>query len=166
MSARDWDVKSAEDSGNFVLLKPGNYPFTVQGLERGIYEGGANIGRCPKAKVTLEVDGGAQGVTDVTTTILLDTKVEWKIGQFFKSMGYPKTEDGKRVIDWAGCVGKTGWCRVENREFLGNDGKPKSTNEVKEFLDPERTINAGPDEQDPTPPLQPQPQMAATQSRF
>ena len=156
MSALDWNMAESEDSGNFVLLKPGNYPFTVKALERGVYEGGQNIGRCPKAKLTLSVDGCGQGVTDVNTTILLDSKVEWKIGQFFKSLGYGKTEDGKRVVDWAGCIGKSGWCRVENREFLGNDGKMKKSNEVKQFLDPETTINAGPDEQEPTPPLQPQ----------
>ena len=36
MSALDWDMTESEDSGAFVLLKPGNYPFTVKSLESGV----------------------------------------------------------------------------------------------------------------------------------
>lgn len=163
MGALDWTMTEADAGASFVLLKPGNYPFTVKMLERGRHDGSAKIGACPKATITIGIDGGAQGSTDSKVTLILDSTLEWKIGAFFKAIGAPENPStGKVVVNWNDIIGKQGWCRVETRTYTGNDGKQHETNDVKYFIDPTATVNAGPDPEEQAPaPLPQTPQYPA-----
>ena len=56
-TAMDWD-STIENDSTFTLLPEGVYPFTVTGFERARHNGSAKLDPCPKAVLTIEIDGG------------------------------------------------------------------------------------------------------------
>ena len=138
----DWDGE-VTDNG-FTLLEDGDYRFTVAKLERERYEGGEKIGPCPRAKVTLSVDV-PNGKATVTDSMLLHTKVQWRIIRFFEGLGFEPGEDGKMRMHWNEVEGKTGICRIVQKPNY-NDAS-KSHNEVERYYKPEEFggLTLGPD---------------------
>ena len=114
--ALDWDGY-VEDTGGFLLLDEGFYPFTVTALERERFEGSEKMAPCPRAKLTLEVVAGNRA-TKVTDRLLLSTKTQWRISQFFESLGFKKEESGKIAMHWNEIVGRSGWIEVGVREYI------------------------------------------------
>lgn len=136
--AMDWDETEAVDDGSgFVLLPEGTYPFEVVKLEKERYAGGEKMPACPRAVVHLAVDAGDAGKATVHESILLHTRVQFRVAKFFEALGYPKNpETGAVKIDWSSVVGKTGTARIGVRKYTKN-GEERETNEVKEFVAPE-----------------------------
>ena len=133
MTAFNWDSKISNDGGDFVLLEPGIYPFSVKAFEKGYYNGGGKIPACPKAQLTLRVGTGANA-SDVPDGILLDSSLEWKICQFFNSIGMRRHGE-EFTMNWDAIVGKTGYLEIEHREYE-KDGEKRKTNQVKKYIDP------------------------------
>ena len=133
MTAFNWDSTIENDGGDFVLLDPGVYPFTVKSLEKSFHNGGGKIPACPKALLTLRVGEGAN-VSDVTDSILLDDSLEWKICQFFKAIG-ARGHGEKYKMNWDSVVGCTGHLEISHREYE-KDGETRKANQVKKYLDP------------------------------
>lgn len=130
----NWDDTIENDGNGFVLLDEGDYTFTVTGFERGSYPGGAKIPPCNVAKLTLTVDTAASS-TQIKCDLLLYKSLEWKISSFFRSIGMKK--HGERlVMNWNGILGESGMAHIGQREYTGNDGQVRKTNEVKYFMDP------------------------------
>lgn len=129
----DWNSTISNDGGDFTVLEPGVYPFRVKTFERAYYNGGANIPPCPMAKLVLRVGSGA-AVSDVFENLYLDDVQEWKLCQFFTAIGDRKHGETLQP-DWDNIVGKTGWCRIKNREYT-KDGETRTTNQVEAYLDP------------------------------
>ena len=128
-----WDSAIEDDGQGFILLPEVDYDFTVTGFERGQHGGSAKVPACPKALLTLSVDTPS-GVAQVKTSLLLYKTVEWKLSSFFRSIGQKK--HGERlVMDWNAVLGSSGRAHIVQREFTGNDGTQKKTNDVDYFID-------------------------------
>lgn len=124
-----WDDQITQESA-IPLLKPGVYPFTVAKLERKRFNGSAKMSPCNMAELTLSVAG-----TTVTAKLFLNSKVEWKLSQFFTCIGQKKPGEPLRP-NWNAVIGATGRCKIEERDWVGKDGSDRYSNEVAEFLPP------------------------------
>lgn len=132
----DWDMEEVEDAESFesVLLPPGKYPFRVVKLTREYFEGSANAPAGPRARLQLEIDGGAAGKGVAFERILLNKKSAWRIATLFASCGYGVNDKGHRTIDWDTIEGKTGVATFKIHEYNGNQ-----SNEVDKFLSAEKS---------------------------
>ena len=132
----DWDSEITKDTQEFVLLPEGNYPFMVQGLEKGLYEGDSEkIGKgCPMAVLKIVVYGGDLGNTSITDRLYLSSSMEWKLGSFFRCIGQ-KSHGQAYKMDWNNVIGKQGLCKVKIRNYTGNDGQPKQANQIDKYLE-------------------------------
>ena len=129
----DWDSPIEDDGSGFVLLPEGDYDFIVSGFDRGQYNGSANIPACPKAMLTLSFDT-ANGVAQIKQDLFLCKKMEWKIAQFFRCLGMKK--HGERLLPkWDQVLGASGRAHVTQRDYIGNDGTNKKSNNIAYFLD-------------------------------
>jgi hypothetical protein len=146
------------EGGTYTLLPEGEYPFTVKMFEQGYHQPseGGKIGECKKAMITLTVDGGEHGQADIKVDFFLWSTVEWKIHQFFRSIGDRKHGE-KGTPNWKAVFRKTGWCKVKHRQGT-NKHSDKKFNEVDYFIYPEDAPSGA---QTPSPPPQaPAPQTA------
>ena len=83
---KDWTWEIKNDGDEFKPLKPGIYPAKIRRFEQAEHPGSAKIPPCPKAVLTLAVDTG-DGVQEVLTSLLVHPKMEWKLSEFFRSIG-------------------------------------------------------------------------------
>lgn len=130
-----WDDEIENESGGWVLLPEGEYDFVVEGFERGRHNGSSKIPPCNKAVLTLGIDS-PQGHASVTCNLFLYDRYEWKLCQFFTSIGARK--HGERLrMNWNQVLGARGRCKVTVRPYTGNDGKERQANDIDRFLEPE-----------------------------
>lgn len=133
MAHMDWNDSVSNDGGDFKLLEPGIYPFTIKHVEKSYVENASSrYSGAKKAIVTLRVNGE----TDVTDGIILDTDLEWKICQFMVGAGIRKHGETKEMNwDNSFLVGKTGYVEIEHREYQ-KDGETRKANQVARYIDP------------------------------
>lgn len=139
--ALDYDGTLQEVPDNeFEPVAPGEYTYEVEAVERGQFNGSDKMGACPIAKVRIRLlDEPRHAV--MFENLMLNSKVAWKIGLFFKSCGLRPVDAGKDVplrMDWPGSIGRQGRCKVTTREYKG-----KTYNDV-EFLKPQVAAPANP----------------------
>lgn len=140
MQILGWDDE-VEEGSPFVLLPEGNYPFTITGLEKGIYEKPANReskipANCPKATVTLEFTTSTGEKSTLTENFYLYKKMQWKINQFFTSIGAPKNPEGKVKMNWGTVLGAKGAASLVVNDYTDRSGNPAQNNRIKDFLEP------------------------------
>lgn len=129
-----WDDEIENESGGWVLLPEGEYDFVVESFERGRHNGSTKVPPCNKAILTLGIDS-PQGHASVTCNLFLYDRYEWKLCQFFTSIGARK--HGERLrMDWSKVLGARGRCKVTVRPYVGNDGKERQANDIDRFLEP------------------------------
>ena len=121
-----WDDEINQEGG-FIVLAPGEYPFTVKGYERSRSQGSDKLPPSNMAIVEIEVGG-----TTVKEFLIMHTKAEWKLSQFFISIGMKKKGEPLRM-NWPGVIGKTGMCKIKNETREG-----KTYNRIEEFLEPKQ----------------------------
>lgn len=138
----DWNDIIENDS-SFTLLPEGTYPFTVKSFERGEHAGSAKMPACKKAVLTLEVDGGALGTTEITENLFLHSRAEWKLCQFFTAIGQRKRGEQLRM-DWNAVPGSRGMCALVVNEYKNKDGEDRKNNRVDRYLDPADVKPAAP----------------------
>ena len=129
-----WDDEIENESGGWVLLPEGEYDFVVEGFERGRHNGSSKIPPCNKAILTLGINS-PQGHASVTCNLFLYDRYEWKLCQFFTSIGQRRHGEAMRM-NWGAVPGSTGVCHVGVRKWTGNDGRERESNEITEFYDP------------------------------
>lgn len=129
--ALSWDDEITKES-EFILLQPGEYDFKVDNVEKSYFNGSANMSPCPQAIVHLTVNNEAT----IKVNLFLNTKSEWKLSEFFTSIGLKKKGEPLKM-NWNAVPGKTGICAVKNREYNG-----QKYNEVAKFLEPEPQKNS------------------------
>ena len=140
----DWnDVINGNDAAGFALLPEGRYPFTVVKFERGEHAGSDKIPPCKKAVLTLDLDGGALGTTQITENLFLHSRQKWKLSQFFIAIGYLK-KDEEKPMDWNRVPGARGWADVIVNKYKNKDGDDRQNNRVGRYLDPEEVQQAAP----------------------
>lgn len=165
MQILGWDDE-VEEGSPFVLLPEGNYPFTITGLEKGIYEKPANReskipANCPKATVTLEFITSTGEKSTLTENFYLYKKMQWKINQFFTSIGAPKNPEGKVKMNWGTVLGAKGAASLVVNDYTDRSGNPAQNNRIKDFLEPTQQTAApgyqAPQQNYQQPPAQTQP---------
>lgn len=123
-----WDDEIKEES-SFVLLPEGDYRFTIKKFEKGRYSGGEKIPACPKAIVTFTVHSPDGSTSELTENYLLHKKMEWKLSEFFASIGLKKKGEPVRMIWTPELIGKQGVCKVIVHNYK-KDGEDKQTNRI------------------------------------
>lgn len=165
MQILGWDDE-VEAGSPFVLLPEGDYPFTITGLEKGIYEKPANReskipANCPKATVTLEFTTSTGEKSTLTENFYLYKKMQWKINQFFTSIGAPKNPEGKVKMNWGTVLGAKGAASLVVNDYTDRSGNPAQNNRIKDFLEPTQQTAApgyqAPQQSYQQPPVQTQP---------
>ncbi|WOO40397.1 hypothetical protein [Rubellicoccus peritrichatus] len=131
-----WDAEIENEGNDFVLLPDGAYPFTVTKFERGRFPGSEKLGACNKAVLSLEVDGGEHGKAYLTKDLLLHTKLEWLICQFFTSIGQRKKGEKLRM-NWDKVIGSKGRLKLAQEKYIKKGtSEERFINKVDKFLEP------------------------------
>lgn len=127
----DWDAEISQES-SFVLLEEGDYPFTVEKLERGRYnpKPGSKIPPCNQVAVTFDL-----GEASLTENFLLHTKMEWKLSALYAAIGMKQKGEPTRM-NWPAVPGRTGFCHVGVRTWKKEDGTEGKSNEIRKFYAP------------------------------
>lgn len=139
----DWDSPIPYTESGFTLLPDGDYPFTVTAFERGQHNGSAKLPPCPKAILTLEVDGGDAGRATVTHNLFLHGRCAGLITEFLVSVGLMQPGEDLARIPWNKVEGSHGVCTLGVREWTGNDGEKRKSNQVRRFLRPQAAAAGG-----------------------
>jgi hypothetical protein len=134
----DWDDSIENDGQEFVTLPEGDYDFTITNFERGRFPGGGKLPACNKATLTLRVEN-KEGTASIRTDLFLHKSVEWKLSAFFRSVGLKKHGEMLRRMPWDKVVGAKGRAHIVQRSYTGKDGTQRTTNDVRDFLDPKDT---------------------------
>ena len=130
----DWDDEIQEDGQEFLVLEEGDYNFEVTNMERGRSKGGGKIPACNMAAITMSVDAGDGRTATCRTNLLLYKTLEWKLSQFFRSIGMKK--DGERVkMDWNRVIGSVGRAHFKPRKYVNSEGEEREANDVAYFID-------------------------------
>lgn len=126
-----WDDEVGEGEG-FTLLPAGKAKFTVIDWERSRSKGEGKLPACNMAIVNLKLETQDGKVGGCRTYLVLHTSMQWKINEFFASLGFQKNADGNIKMNWNQIQNQSGFCNIKVRK---NDGK--EFNEVDKFLVPE-----------------------------
>ena len=118
------------EDGGFTLLPEGDYDFTVSKITRGRYEGSDKMPACNSVTVELTV-WGPQDKTTITERFFLVKKFEWKLSQFFLSIGLKK--HGEQLVMRWNIEGMRGKCKVYIDCYKKNDGSDGQSNKIKKF---------------------------------
>lgn len=119
-----------EESGGFSLLPEGDYDFTVSKVTRGRYEGSDKMPACNSVTVELTI-WGPQDKATITERFFLVKKFEWKLSQFFLSIGLKK--HGEQLVMRWNIEGMRGKCKVYIDNYKKNDGSDGQSNKIKKF---------------------------------
>lgn len=128
-----WEDEIENEGSPRRVLEPGEYPFTVLGFERARYAGSEKVAPCNQAILHLRVDA-PDGESEMNVNLFLLKRFEWKLCQFFTSIGL-RQHGEKLRMNWAAVTGKTGRCRITKRTYKDKTGADRETNDLDEFLD-------------------------------
>lgn len=129
----DWGDSIEQDGSEFVTLDEGDYTFEVTKMERGDFPGSEKMCACPKATLTLKVTSD-KGTTTIFDDLILHKRMEWKLSQFFRSIGQKKK--GERVeMKWNIVEGSKGRAHIVVNTYTGKDGNEHTNNKVARYLD-------------------------------
>lgn len=124
-----WDDEIKEEESSFVLLPVGDYVFVIKKFDKGRYDGGDKIPACPKAIVTFTVYTNDGQSVDLQENFLLHKKMEWKLSEFFASIGLKKKDEPVRMFWTPELIGKQGICKVIVHNYK-KDGEDRQTNRI------------------------------------
>lgn len=126
-----WDDVIKEES-SFILLPAGDYRFTIKDFSKARYNGGDKVPACNKAVVTFEVYTSDGRSIEVTENFLLHQKMEWKLSEFFASIGLKKKNEPVRMMWSPELIGKTGVCKLNIHNYQKN-GENKQINRIEKL---------------------------------
>ena len=128
-----WTWKLTDDSDGYRLLQPGVYRARIKRFEQGEFKGSAKLSACPRAIITLAVET-ENGPQEVTVSLLVHRKLEWKLSQFFRAIGRKKHGEALDM-DWSGLVGLPLKVHLTIRSYTNHDGEERQCNDVDRFYD-------------------------------
>ena len=120
----------SEEGSEFVLLPDGDYDFTVSKVTRTRHEASQNLPACNEVDVELTVWGPTDKTT-ITERFFLVRKFEWKLSQFFLSIGLKK--HGEQLVMRWNIEGSRGKCEVYIDRYKKQDGSDGQSNKIKKF---------------------------------
>lgn len=124
--AYDWNDTITEDAREFVLLPDGDYEFVVESFDRQHFSGSEKMPACPKAILNIRILA-PEGITYVKHQLLLHSRVQYRLSEFFASIGQKKKGQPMRM-NWSVVPGAHGRCKLGHRLYEGN-----TYNEIKQF---------------------------------
>lgn len=122
----NWDDQIVQEEMELPYLPDGDYPFQIVNLEKARHQPKENgkIPPCNKAILTVRVTDRMNGQTvDMQANLLLHSKMEWKLCEFFAAIGMRQKGEALRM-DWSRVVGATGLCKVKKQQR--RDGREAS----------------------------------------
>ena len=81
-----WEDEIANDGPQWVLLPEGDYRFQGESFERAHHPGSGKLPSCPKAVLHIRINA-PEGSCTITHNLFLFTTMEWKLSEFFRSIG-------------------------------------------------------------------------------
>lgn len=128
----NWDDTIEKDGGGeYVLLTPGDYNFTVSKFERARFNGSANLPACNQAKLEITIHSPEHGDVTVFHNLFLHTKTEGLLSAFFSAIGQKKKGEPLRM-NWNAVIGAKGRCQIEHYKNT-KDGREFVNNQIKRF---------------------------------
>lgn len=127
-----WDDEISRDD-EFVVLPEGDYDFEVTAFERSRSKGSDNIPPSNMAVLDIRVSDGTD-CTYVKDYLVLHSKMEWKLSQFFRAIGQKK--QGEKVrMNWNAVIGAKGRCKVIVDKYTNDKGQTKENNKIAKYYD-------------------------------
>lgn len=134
-----WDDE-VEKGNEYTIIPEGDYDFVVESFERSRYEGSDKVPPCNRALLKIRVDA-PEGTTVMNESLLLYDKMQWKLAEFFLSIGAEEKDDRVKM-NWQMVPQSTGRATIEIR--LDRNDPSKKYNHVKKFLPkPKKQFKAG-----------------------
>lgn len=131
--ALTWDDQ-IEKEAEFEVLPEGTYDFVVEAMERGQYNGSERMSACPMASLTLAISDPATGKKGrVFDTLYLHSKAEWRLSQFFISIGQKKKGEAFRP-NWTLVPAARGKVEIFIDKYKDKSGKERESNRVSKYL--------------------------------
>lgn len=157
-----WDDEIKEES-SFVLLPEGDYIFVIKKFDKARFNGSDKIPACPKAVVTFTVYTNDGRCADIQENFLLHKKMEWKLSEFFASIGMKKKDEPVRMLWTPELIGKQGICKVIVHNYT-KDGENRQINRIDKLYPSYDQPALAPPQQKA--PAYQQPQQSWGKSRF
>ena len=111
----NWDDGlEASEEREFTLLPVGEYEFIVAKFEKAISKAGSNM-----AVLTLDVQSD-DGHYPIFDRLVLTTKMQWKLSQFFECIGLQKKGEPLKKMPWSKIVGVEGRIKIAHDTYNGN----------------------------------------------
>lgn len=134
-----WDDEVEKGEG-FILLPEGDYDFIIESFERGRFAGSSKAPACNQALLKVRVET-SEGVSVMNESLLLYDKMQWKLAEFFLSIG-AEEKDGRVKMNWNMVPQATGRATIEIRP--SKTDPTQKYNHVKKFLPkPKKEFKAG-----------------------
>lgn len=134
-----WDDE-VEKGNEYTIIPEGDYDFVVESFERSRYEGSDKVPPCNRALLKIRVDA-PEGTTVMNESLLLYDKMQWKLAEFFLSIGAEEKDDRVKM-NWQMVPQSTGRVTIEIRPDRNDPSK--KYNHVKKFLPkPKKQFKAG-----------------------
>lgn len=138
-----WEDTIQKDSSGFILLPAGDYNFTVAKFERARFAGSAKMPACNQAKLVLTVHCPENGDVPIDHNILLHTKTEGFISNFFAGIGQKKKGEPIRM-NWNAVLGAKGRLKLKINTYQKRDGSGEGqSNEIVTFYSYEELAEKG-----------------------
>lgn len=127
-----WDDEISNES-EFVTLPAGDYDFEVVKFERSRSKGSDKIPPSNMAILDIRLSNGTES-TVIKEYLVLHTKMEWKLSQFFRAIGQKKAGESVRM-NWNAVPGAKGRCKVTESEYTTERGEKRTKNEIEKYYD-------------------------------
>ena len=127
-----WDDEISNEA-EFVTLPAGDYDFEVVKFERSRSKGSEKIPASNMAVLEIKITDGQKSAT-VFDRLVLHTKMEWKLSQFFRAIGQKKHGEPVRM-NWNAVPGARGRCKVIESEYTTEKGEKRTKNEIDKYYD-------------------------------
>ena len=128
----NWDDEISQES-EFTTLPAGDYDFEVIKFERSRSKGSDSVPPSNMAVLDIKISNGKES-TNVKEYLVLHSKMEWKLSQFFRSIGVKK--QGETVhMNWSAVPGAKGRCKVIVDKYTNDMGQTRENNKIAKYYD-------------------------------
>lgn len=121
-----WDDEIQKDN-EYIILPEGDYSFMVESYTRERFNGSEKMPACNKAILRIRVMTNNGQPVIVQHSLLLHSRCEWSLSEFFAGIGQKKKGEKLRM-NWNAVPGSTGTCKIGKKIYNGNE-----YNEIKKF---------------------------------
>lgn len=141
----DFHADNSSTTG-YRLLKPGNGHAVIRGnAQRGHFGGSERMSACPCATVTMDVTDAEGATNRERVKLYLNTKTLFRLTSFAKAIGDAPADlaDGQPFrINWDNLDGRFCYVVIGHHVWTGNDGQPRTSNDITAFLYGDRATAA------------------------